>query len=390
MSTQVWESTGEPGVKVKNGRYRIRVNPTGPNGQRKQKQKTLPEDLNLEEAAEARADLKQTVKRQLYEQAQSSPIITVADYSERWMSRKAKTLAPSTIDRYRTELSHHILPYFGEMMLMELTRSDVADWIYQVETLEVSPGELYSRSSVQSWWRTVRMMFKDAHAEGYLEEDVTYRLDPPDTGVGKKREQRTLSETELAAYVDFAQERSPWRYPEIATLAYTGMRPGEMYGLHWDAVDFPARTIDIRRAAWRGTVRETTKTGEPRVVPMVPRVKAALEIHRERLIEEQHPGLDRGLVFPADHGGVRYVASLRDLMGDLAELCDETDSKVTPHVLRRSLNQILLEKVDRTVLRSWLGHSEEKMTQLYTHVDIDRKRSAGDGLEGAQIEEVSV
>ena len=44
--------------------------------------------------------------------------IKFKDYSESWLERKKISLKPSVFDRYRLNLTKHILPYFGELKLM--------------------------------------------------------------------------------------------------------------------------------------------------------------------------------------------------------------------------------------------------------------------------------
>lgn len=181
--------------------------------------------------------------------------------------------------------------------------------------------------------------------------------------------------------LEAAGQYAPTRYAEIVTLAYTGMRIGELYGLEWQDVDLAGRTLKIRRAVWRKQVA-STKTDAPREVPLPSIVVDVLKTHRAQQVAEQHPGLAAGIVFPSDAGERRYGSSLRKPMALLQEHLG-FEVRITPQVLRRTFNTLMLEAhVDRIVLRSIMGHSDESMTQRYAGVRPDLKLQAIDRVFG--------
>ncbi|MFB6375955.1 MAG: tyrosine-type recombinase/integrase [Bradymonadaceae bacterium] len=110
-----------------------------------------------------------------------------------------------------------------------------------------------------------------------------------------RRETGTLSVEQLKAFVPAAEKVVTVRYPEIVTLAYTGMRRGALYGLDWDDLDFDNGIIHVRRSFSNGSLSNTPKTYE-RPVPMIPRVQDALCRHHERLRVQEHAGLEKGIV----------------------------------------------------------------------------------------------
>jgi len=205
---------------------------------------------------------------------------------------------------------------------------------------------------------------------------VWRRIDAPDTGVRRRREQRTLTDEELAGLVDACREEYPQRYAEVATLGYTGVRAGELYALEWDDIDLARGRIVISTSVWRGKHVTSTKTQDPRRVAAPDLVIEALEKHRERLMREQHPGLEQGLVFPADGGGYRLPQSIGKTLRSLEDDV-ESDVHLTPQVLRRTYNNLLRKaQVDRVVLREQMGHTDEPMTERYSSVDFEEKRNA--------------
>lgn len=91
---------------------------------------------------------------------------------------------------------------------------------------------------------------------------------------------------------------------------------------------------------------------------------------------------DRPLVFPSRSGGFRTPESLHAPLAVAAAKAG-IEQRVTAQVLRRTFNTLLLRAgIDRTVLRSQMGHCSEAMTERYAGVSIDAKREAVELLEG--------
>jgi integrase len=369
------KKTEEAGIYLKSsGKFQVRVTVKCPStGKRTDVQKTLPQSATMQDAIALRSQLRGEVISELV--VGDQPTTTLADYVEQWISRKAKRLKKSTMTKNFRVLSHHVLPVLGHVRLDSLHRRDVSGWIAWAEHQRRADGEPYSDDTVASWWRVLRNVLRDAYADGYVSEDVTYRHTPPRTGVSGRQEKETLTGNQLGELIEAAYKYTPTRYAEIVSLAYTGMRIGEAYALTWDDVDLASARISVNASVWRGSVG-TTKTGAGREVPIPDLVVSALTEHRQAMIRNQHPGLDLGLVFPADHGGYRESSSLRKPLQILAEHC-KFGQRVTPQVLRRTYNTLMLQaQVDRIVLRSIIGHSSESMTQRYAGVGIESKRLA--------------
>ena len=101
-----------------------------------------------------------------------------------------------------------------------------------------------------------------------------------------------------------------------------------------------------------------------------------LREHQKALERARHRGLRYDLVFPGDHGGHRGATSVHKPLAQAARAAGVT-TRVTPQVLRRTVNTLLLlNGVDRIVIRSQLGHVSEQMTERYAGVPISAKHDA--------------
>ena len=370
--------TEEAGIyEREDGRLVVRATAKCPDtGKMKEAQRTLRHGQTMADAVELRESLKEKLSEPAPSPSRGPQITTVADYAAHWIKRKSRRWKPSTTDKNEYALSWHILPDLGHIRLDRLTRKDVADWIARVETKRQDDGRLYSSASVKGWWTVLRNMLRDAYAQGHMPADITTRHTAPDTGEVGRQEQGTLSADELGRLaMAAAATLEPQRYAEIVTLAYTGMRAGELYGLHWDAIDEAQGLIHIKRSAYKGEVG-TTKTGKVRTVPMAEIVRQAIAAHRQEMIREQHPGLSSGIVFPDRNGGYRRTESLSKPLRELGKKLG-FEVHVSAQVLRRTFNTLLIKaQVDRITIRSLTGHSSERMTEHYTGLPMEMKRQA--------------
>lgn len=374
MSVNDWTKTDETGVYEKGGRYRVRVSAIDPDdGERKDRQRTLPEGATLEEAVEARQSLKDEIETPTRSPQRS----TILSYAKDWLKRKkSEGLAPSTIEDYRHALSQWILPRVGHLDWGDFERSHVLQWIEWAESRTRDDGSPYSTNTVRGQWRVFRNLLRDAWADGHLERDVTQRVPSISTGRSGVREEGTLTADELGDVVEAAREHTPRRYPEIVTLAYTGMRSGELWALRWEDVDHDLGVIHVRRSVSVDEVRDRTKTGVDREVPMPEIVSEAILEHREWLLGRQDGRIETGLVFPSQAGTPRQSGSLRKACRKINDAVG-LDVHLSPQVLRRTWNTLMVKsEVDRLVGRSIIGHADEEMTEHYAGIGIDEKRDA--------------
>lgn len=191
------------------------------------------------------------------------------------------------------------------------------------------------------------------------------------------REQRTLTWPEITQLLDFAKEMTPDRYAEIACLALTGMRAGEMYAMKWDVVDFAAQTIVVAASISCGEWTPTTKTKAKRSVPLHSLVAEVLGAHRrDQLTKQNRKALASGLVFPSDVGTPRTANTLDKVFEALGRAM-RTDVQIGAQVLRRSFNTNLVRaNIDHLTVQAIMGHTSEQMTARYFGVAHADKAAA--------------
>ena len=138
--------------------------------------------------------------------------------------------------------------------------------------------------------------------------------------------------------------------------------------------------IRIRRSHVRGIVRNTTKTGNRRVVPLPPELATVLREHRQRMIEEQHPGLQGGWVFANLAGKPKDNGALYQHNRKVLKHAGIT-KRVTIHGLRRTATDLLRRaSVDPVTAKAIVGHTTDRMREHYSSVGQDEARAIGASL----------
>lgn len=111
---------------------------------------------------------------------------------------------------------------------------------------------------------------------------------------GKQKERDFLDADQCKALLGYLDElQNPNARVGLATLIYTGMRSGELCGLHWKDVDLEKGTIFVRYTLYRADGQyklSTPKTKSSlRVIAIPAELKAILKDHKawqEKRIEE--------------------------------------------------------------------------------------------------------
>lgn len=181
------------------------------------------------------------------------------------------------------------------------------------------------------------------------------KLDVCDALTGPKRPASVpnyLPEEDISRLLETAKSSSK-DYALLCTLAFTGMRVGELCALAVDDMDFNQKTIRIRSG----------KGDKDRVVMMDERVEAALKTYlstKEKLTER---------VFVSRMSERITEETVQRIVRACAKKAG-ISRPVTPHVLRHSLaTHMLRHGADIRVIQRILGHSSIATTQIYTYVD---------------------
>ena len=345
-------------TKIGARKYRVRVRGTDPRTGKPQDIKrichgTLQDALALQQ-------------QMLDQMAQGGPRarMTLTSYSRSWLRRRVGQVKPSTATKYAGDLTRHILPALGDVYIEALRPRDIAAFVAE-------QSKRYSGWTVTNQLRLLRCIAKDALADELTSRDFCARVRPPKCNAYTEDRPNLLTAEQLGRVAQAIPER--W-YALFATLAYTGMRWGEVSGLMWDDVDYQRGVIYIRRNNWRGKLGEPKTPASRRAVPMCEELAAILRGHRASMLASQHPGLAAGFIFPTQRGtlhkGTPLSAVIRRALGKTG-----IDVHLTTHGLRRTFNDLARRVATGQVVRAIVGHTNETMTGHYSVIDTGEKHA---------------
>jgi integrase len=366
----------EPGIYRTEGGHLVRVKATDPrSGLPVQRTQLVPGGIKA--AREAKASLRAEIESLGRPTRQ-----TLSAYAASWLVRKLPGLSVATGERYTVSLDQHVLPVLGRFFVDAITPEMCVTWRDEAaaKTYETTEdGEpvrrQYGPRTVNGWTRVLKSVLGDACAEIQLPSPAARIRQLPEPPAYTDDDPNVLTAEELGSLLVALRERSPAFYPLIATMAYTGLRASEATALKWDDLDRVARAITVRRSHVRSHVRERTKTQRMRRVPVHVDLLAILETHRAALVGAQHVGLEGGWMFPSDEGTPRYGTTLaKPLRQALATA--EVTRRLTPHGLRRTLNDLLRLVANTEVQKAITGHSTEAMREHYSHIRLHERASA--------------
>lgn len=355
-------------------KYRIRLKVVDPKTGRR-----LDVERLVVAATEGDASLlREELRRDLESESAVPERLRFRDYAMWLLRGKRKTVRKTTLRTYADRLDN-ACDAFGEFYLDALTRQDLEAWRdEQTDAPETVNGRL----------RVLRMLFKQACAEGLVDRDpcaLVVSLPRRREGDVDDHNGKCLEPDELRALLASIEELRPKWYPLLLTLAVTGMRWGEATALKWPDVDLEARYLYIRRAHVRGEVDDPKTAASRRRLPVPEQLVVVLKAFRVQQLRDQSPGLVEGWVFPSRTGGLMGPSSARKplLAAALAlgwAWRDEHGKTVgrvpSPHWFRHTLNRLLRRASEGVVQRSITGHVTQAMAEHYDSVAMPEKAYA--------------
>lgn len=231
----------------------------------KQKWKSI--GPNKREAEQALIEIMRQVHRGEYQELKK---ISFADFAHKWLNDYAEgTVKPSTYSSYKHIIQTHLILYFGDFQLRNITPDIVQGYVSR----KMRQGVL-SPKTINNTLVPLKKMLKHAVRWGYLRQNPAQHVEKPRV---EPVEMSFLTPGEVGL---FLKEVNPDYYPLFLTAVLTGMRRGELLALKWDDVDWNSSTIFVRRSLYKGGfVTPKSKTSR-RTIVISPRLRDVLLAHK--------------------------------------------------------------------------------------------------------------
>ncbi|WP_329317067.1 MULTISPECIES: tyrosine-type recombinase/integrase [unclassified Streptomyces] len=328
---------------------------------------------------------------------------TVGDYLTYWLGSVAvHRLRENTHTRYATCVRLHLIPGLGTKKVARLTAKDVRTFLDRLRTtcqcctqaLDTERkkcctiGECCQKRLSALTVAYVHSVLKSALEHAVREDELPRNVARNvKTTTPRPRRFQPLTTAEARQFLDAARADRLHALYELALR--TGLRKGELLGLHWEDLDLDAGTATVRSSLQRtrtgGLTHLPTKTrASERRIALPTECLHLLKEHRERQDTERETAgsawRDSGLVFTTPTGRPLDPANLTRRFRSFLNRAGLR--RIRFHDLRHSTATLLLEQgVDLVVIKELLGHAHIGVTAgVYAHVRLRLQRQAIDTL----------
>lgn len=339
-----------------------------------------PEDGWTRDRAEAELrHVLADVERGIWQPHEPAPapaeVPTFHEFASQWFERHRREWRDNTAGDYRWALSYHLLPFFKNHALAQITAEEVDRY----KAAKLREGKLNAATINKTLTRLAQIL-GEAVEYGHLERNPA---------VGRRRrlkadkpKHRQVQPEQLPALLGAADS---WMRPVVATLVGAGLNVREACALTWRDVNLATGTLTVGKSktdtrSYRvidlpvGLVEELSewRARSPRTQPSDP-------VFVTRARSGQHSPQTK------DNIGRRLKATIKRASEALDKLgIEPIHESVSPHDLRRSYAPLRLAAGDDPFrVSEQLGHSTPKITFSVYHRAVKRR----DKLTGAYAEQ---
>ena len=320
-------------------------------------------------------------------------IITFRKFAEQWLELyEVSGVKVSTIQIRRKEIKW-LLNYLSELRLRDITPER-----YQTALLDLKKLG-YAEQTIKGIHTTARLIFQKAIELGKIKKDPTeFAVIPKDKPTvedieSKKEIPKYLERDELICFLDTVRTHgSQLEYTIFLTLAYTGLRGGELLALKWSDVDFDEQTINITK-----TIFYPSGVGDEHIL-LTPKTESSIriididktvitELRKLRALQNEirmvyrNRYYDQNFIFAnlTKHHRLGHPLNIRSLPRTMRRYLRLAglDESLTPHSLRHTHTSLLAEAgATLEEIMERLGHHDDETTRsVYLHITKKRKKA---------------
>ena len=281
----------------------------------------------------------------------------LAEYAVTWLETVAGNVRPNTLENYAGQLERHVLPRLGDRRLDEIDVDDILGLIGDLRECG------YAGWTIQSILKPLSRLLTHAQRRDIIAFNPISKLERSERPRVGRREQRILNREEIGRLLASA---APRYRTLLATAIFSGLRQGELLGLHWRDVDLAEELIHVRTALNRQRLDVPPKTQHGvREVVLMSGLAQALKKHRMQSTFNRPDDF----VFASQLGGPLHWANVsrRALKPALKRAAIQP---LRWHDLRHTFASLLIAGGANVVFVSrQLGHSSTDITlRVYAHL----------------------
>lgn len=372
-----------------------------------------PEDgWNRRRAEDELANVLADVRRGIWQPPESMPRAgppkappdpTFAEFSREWLEGVAPSLRERTQEEYGWRLEGHLLSFFAEYRLSEITIQEVDRYrLMKVRDMkareEAREAQLkkpkakrgpairpFSQVSINKTINLLATIMDQAIEYGYIDRNPARGrkrlLKEPKPTRSYLQPEQVAALLAAAGKLDESRRKDDnrRRLPMLAMLALSGLRIGEALNLRWRDIDLASRALWVRQSKTDAGIREVDLSPTLKRVLAEYQAQAPFSRPDDYVFATRKGGRDS-----ADNFRHRFLPDAVGLANkELRKASRPEIGKITPHSLRRTFISLLLAAgADVPYVMAQAGHSDPKVTlSIYAKV-ISTKKDFGVALDG--------
>lgn len=341
----------------------------------KQRRTTRRGFKTQKEAKKAERELLLSVEENGFTDHSSKP--TFKEVADLWLESYETTVKPTTYQNTRKYLNILIKDYFSDIRIESISVS-------MMQQIVLKLSKRYTAYSL--YLSVVNRVFKFAMSLGIVQANPVDRIIRPKQQPPKS-EKIALTKEELNQFLTLAKEHArPVLYAAWHTLAYTGLRKGELLGLEWSDIDLDNKVISVqhnlvmvngkyriqspktRKSIRKITIDDTTAS-----------VLKSWKLEQKKLFFKNGVK-NSNIVFSGSSGEYLDKSHFRVSLKKFLKRYDLP--AITVHGLRHTHASLLFEAgVEPKTISDRLGHANIQTTlDMYTHLNDNQRSDVADRL----------
>lgn len=286
---------------------------------------------------------------------------------ELWFEQYKNTVKETSAYRVKSCFDNQILPYFGKLRIAKITPAYCQKIINQW-------NEDYTSIALPKSFLNKLMKYS------VNQNIITYN--PLDKVIFPRKQDNFtiekdyfLDKKQLKLFLKKMESNEPLMiFAIFQTLAFTGLRRGEILALTWNDIDFKKESLDVNKTiSYFGKEAKVSNTKTKKSTRKISIDPVTLSILKKWKIEQKKLLLSRGirvnndeiqLIFSNSKNGICDKNMLLNILNKYPEF------KISTHGFRHTHASLLFES-GATIkqVQDRLGHSDVKTTlNIYTHV----------------------
>jgi len=290
----------------------------------------------------------------------------LSEFMEVYFEDKQNDLKERTLKNKKYMMLQHIIPYFGEQRMSEISAGQIIQW----------QNEMQSKGFSDAYLRMIQNQLTSLFTHASRVYDLQTNPCKKVKRMGSD-DNRSLNFWTVEEYQNFIQtfEIDDKYYIIFEILFWTGCRIGELLALTKRDIDFEQNRISITKTYYR-TGRQDMVT-EPKTKQSVRKIDIPEFLKQEikNFVDSQYGFPDDERLFPIVQEAVQHKMKRHISLADV--------KRIRVHDLRHSHVAYLIHKgIEPLLIKERVGHKDIRITlNTYGHLYPNQQRKVADLLD---------